>query len=161
MIDKPPYTVRILLALMLSVAGSLANAAVYQCTIKQLRGNEFVCREYPNLCNFIFIIDDRTQKVSRQDLDKDKMVPIVVDKWEEKTIIAHEDQIRTDSRFLEQYFYKIEPESGNFLMANEYVTSKGRYLTQEDIKLADPKTFSYYKPKLFSERGRCKPKAKE
>lgn len=154
--------VRPLLALLLaSTALGEAQAAIYQCTITKLRGNDFVCREYPNLCNFTFVIDERAQKISRRDADKDKSAPVVVDKWEENKIIAHEDQTRTDSRFLEQYFYKIELDSGNFLLANEYVTNKGRYLTQEDINLADPKTFGYYKPKLFSERGRCKLKPKD
>jgi len=162
MTAKLPLFVRLLLALLLaSTALAEAQAAVYQCSIPKLRGNDFVCREYPNLCNFTFTIDERAQKVSRRDADKDKLVPVVVDKWEEQKIIAHEDQTRTDSRFVEQYFYKIELDSGNFLLANEYVTNKGRYLTQEDINLADPKTFGYYKPKLFSERGRCKLKPKD
>ena len=152
----------LLLATLLGPLCAIPSAAAtYQCTIPKLRGNDFVCREYPNLCNFIFMIDERAQKVSRRDADKDKLVPVAIDKWEENKIIAHEDQTRTDSRFIEQYFYKIELDSGNFLLANEYVTNKGRYLTQEDINLADPKTFGYYKPKLFSERGRCKSKAKE
>ena len=165
---KPPKQtrqrrlMRALLPLLLAGATvGQAQAAVYQCTIPKLRGNDFVCREYPNLCTFTFVIDERAQKISRRDADKDKLVTVVADKWEEKLIIAHEDQTRIDSRFLEQYFYKIELDSGNFLLANEYVTNKGRYLTQEDINLADPKSFGYYKPKLFSERGRCKPKAKE
>ncbi len=159
--NSPPY-LRLAFALLLSMLSvSRAHAAVYQCTIAKLRGNDFVCREYPNLCIFNFMIDERAQKISRRDTDKDKLVPVVVDKWEENKIIAHEDQPRNDSRFLEQYFYKIELDNGNFLMANEYVTSKGRYLTQEDINLADPKSFGYYKPRLFSEKGRCKLKPKE
>ncbi len=159
---KQPYPIRLLLALLLALTSfGHAQAAVYQCTLPKLRGNDFVCREYPNLCNFNFIIDERAQKISRRDADKDKLVPVVVDKWEENKIIAHEDQTRTDSRFVEQYFYKIELDNGNFLLANEYVTNKGRYLTQEDINLADPKSFGYYKPRLFSERGRCKLKPKE
>ena len=28
---------------------SSADATVYRCTIKKIRGNEFVCREFPNL----------------------------------------------------------------------------------------------------------------
>lgn len=157
-----PHSFRIVLVLLLcALSVSAANAAVYQCTIPKLRGNDFVCREYPTLCNFIFTIDERAQKISRRDADKDKLVPVVVDKWEENKIIAHEDQTRIDSRFIEQYFYKIELDSGNFLLANEYMTNKGRYLTQEDINLTDPKSFGYYKPKLFSERGRCRLKGKE
>ena len=162
MTAKQPHPARILLALLLGVLSvGHAQAAAYQCTISKLRGNDFVCREYPNLCTFNFMLDERTQKVTRRDTDKDKLVSVVVDKWEENKVIAHEDQTRTDSRFIEQYFYKIELDSGNFLLANEYVTNKGRYLTQEDINLADPKSFGYYKPKLFSERGRCKLKSKE
>ena len=157
-----PPSLALLLAVWLGAFCALpAVAAVYQCTVPKLRGNEFVCTEYPNLCNFVFVVDERTQQVSRRDASKDKPVPVTVDKWEENKIIAHEDQTRTDSRFIEQYFYKIELDSGNFLLANEYVTNKGRYLTQEDIKLADPKSFGYYKPKLFSERGRCKLKPKD
>jgi hypothetical protein len=45
-------------------------------------------------------------------------------------------------------------------MANEYMTNTGRYLTQEDIDMADKKSFSYNKPKLFSEKGSCNLKAK-
>lgn len=160
-----PLFARTLPALVLASAAAAAalpvHAGVQHCTTPKMRGNDFVCREYPNLCNFIFIMDEANKKISRRDEDKGKLVPVVVDKWEENIIIAHEDQPRIDSRFLEQFFYKIEPASGNFLMANEYVTSKGRYLTQEDINLADPKSFGYYKPKLFSEKGRCKYKAKE
>ena len=152
---------RILSALALAAAALPAHAAVYQCSTPKLRGNDFVCREYPNLCNFVFIVDETNKKISRRDEDKGKLVTVIVDKWEENIIIAHEDQTRIDSRFLEQFFYKIEPGNGNFLLANEYVTSKGRYLTQEDINLADPKSFGYYRPKLFSERGRCKFKTKE
>lgn len=155
---------RRLLALSLSLSALLAldaQAAVYQCSTTKMRGNDFVCREYPNLCNFTFIVDEGKKKITRRDTDKDALIPVVVDKWEEKLIVAHEDQTRIDSRFLEQFFYKIEPDTGNFLMANEYVTNKGRYLTQEDINLADKKSFGYYTPRLFSERGRCKFKAKE
>ena len=155
-----PLFVRTLTAFVLAAAVLPAQAGVYQCTTPKMRGNDFVCREYPNLCNFIFIVDEANKKISRRDEEKDKLVPVVVDKWEENIIIAHEDQPRIDSRFLEQFYYKIEPASSNFLMANEYVTNKGRYLTQEDINLADPKSFGYYKPKLFSEKGRCKYKAK-
>jgi hypothetical protein len=138
-----------------------AQAAVYRCTITQMRGNDFVCREYPNLCNFVFIVDESTKKISRKDAEQKNLVTVVTDKWDEKMIIAHEDQNRIDNRFIEQYFYKIELGTGNFLMANEYMTNTGRYLSQEDINLADKRSFSYYKPKLFSEKGRCNLKAKE
>jgi hypothetical protein len=140
---------------------SSADATVYRCTIKKIRGNEFVCREFPNLCNFVFIVDESSKKISRKDEEDKKLVKVVTDKWDEKLIIAHEDQNRIDNRFIEQYYYKIELSSGNFLMANEYMTNTGRYLTQEDIDMADKRTFSYNKPKLFSEKGSCNLKAKD
>ncbi len=88
--------------------------------------------------------------------DNNPKVPVVVDKWEDKKIIAHEDQTRLDERFIEQYYYRIERDTGNFVMANEYRTISGRYLTQDDINATDKKRFSYYRPRLFSETGRCK-----
>lgn len=138
-----------------------AHAAVYRCSITKIRGNDFICREYPNLCNFVFIVDESVKKISRKDEEQKNLVKIVVDKWNEKLIITHEDQSRVDNRFIEQYFYKIEIGTGNFLMANDYMTNTGRYLTQEDIEMADKRSFSYYKPKLFSEKGRCNLKAKD
>lgn len=140
---------------------SSAEAATYRCTIKRMRGNDFVCREYTNLCNFVFIVDETSKKISRKDEEEKKLVKVATDKWDDKLIIAHEDQNRVDNRFIEQYYYKIELGSGNFLMANEYMTNTGRYLTQEDIDMADKRSFSYYKPKLFSEKGSCNLKAKE
>jgi hypothetical protein len=137
-----------------------AEATVYRCTIKRLRGNEFICREYPNLCNFVFIVDESSKKISRKDEEEKNLVKVVTDRWDEKLVIAHEDQNRIDNRFIEQYYYKIELGSGNFLMANEYMTNTGRYLTQEDIDMADKRSFSYNKPKLFSEKGSCNLKAK-
>jgi len=137
-----------------------AEATVYRCTIKKIRGNEFVCREFPNLCNFVFIVDESSKKISRKDEEEKNLVKVVTDRWDEKLVIAHEDQNRIDNRFIEQYYYKIELGSGNFLMANEYMTNTGRYLTQEDIDMADKRSFSYNKPKLFSEKGSCNLKAK-
>jgi len=137
-----------------------AEATVYRCTIKRLRGNEFICREYPNLCNFVFIVDESSKKISRKDEEEKNLVKVVTDRWDEKLVIAHEAQNRIDNRFIEQYYYKIELGSGNFLMANEYMTNTGRYLTQEDIDMADKRSFSYNKPKLFSEKGSCNLKAK-
>ena len=156
------FVMRSLLACVLGTALiAPVHAAVYRCTIPKIRGNDFVCREYPNLCNFVFVVDESSKKISRKDEENKTPVKVVTDKWDEKVIIAHEDQNRVDDRFIEQYFYKIELSTGNFLMANEYMTNKGRYLTQEDIDLADKRSFSYYKPKLFSEKGRCNLKAKE
>lgn len=162
--NQSPVT-RLVLAFSFTALSTLlaaqAQAAVYQCSMPRLRGNDFVCREYPNLCNFTFIVDEGSKKISRRDAASGKLVPVVMDKWEDQRIIAHEDQTRIDSRFVEQFFYKIEIDSGKFLFANEYVTGKGRYLTQEDINLADKKTFGYYRPKLFSEHGRCTFKTRE
>ena len=154
--------IRSVLASVLGLALlSSGEATVYRCAIKRIRGNDFVCREYPNLCNFVFIADESSKKISRKDAENKNLVKVVTDKWDEKLIIAHEDQNRVDNRYIEQYFYKIELGSGNFLMANEYMTSTGRYLSQEDIDMADKRSFSYYKPKLFSEKGSCNLKAKD
>jgi hypothetical protein len=156
------FMIRSVLASVLGLALlSSAEATVYRCAIKRIRGNDFVCREYPNLCNFVFIADESSKKISRKDAENKNLVKVVTDKWDEKLIIAHEDQNRVDNRYIEQYFYKIELGSGNFLMANEYMTSTGRYLSQEDIDMADKRSFSYYKPKLFSEKGSCNLKAKD
>jgi hypothetical protein len=156
------FIIRSVLACVLGLALlSSTEAATYRCTIKRMRGNDFVCREYPNLCNFVFIVDEASKKISRKDEEEKKLVKVATDKWDENLIIAHEDQNRVDNRFIEQYYYKIELGSGNFLMANEYMTNTGRYLTQEDIDMADKRSFSYYKPKLFSEKGSCNLKAKD
>jgi hypothetical protein len=156
------FMIRSILACVLGLALlPSAEATVYRCTIKRLRGNEFICREYPNLCNFVFIVDESSKKISRKDEEEKNLVKVVTDRWDEKLVIAHEDQNRIDNRFIEQYYYKIELGSGNFLMANEYMTNTGRYLTQEDIDMADKRSFSYYKPKLFSEKGSCNLKAKD
>ena len=64
---------------------------------------------------------------------------------------------RIDSRFIEQYYYKIGLENGDFLMANEYMTNSGRYLTQEELNAADPKKYArWFKPRLFTETGSCR-----
>jgi len=155
------FMIRSIIACVLGLALlPSAEATVYRCTIKRLRGNEFICREYPNLCNFVFVVDESSKKISRKDEEEKNLVKVVTDRWDEKLVIAHEDQNRIDNRFIEQYYYKIELGSGNFLMANEYMTNTGRYLTQEDIDIADKRSFSYNKPKLFSEKGSCNLKAK-
>ena len=52
---------------------------------------------------------------------------------------------------------QIELETGNFLMANEYMTNSGRYLTQEELNMADPKKYArWFKPRLFTETGSCR-----
>ena len=104
----------------------------------------------------MFIADEKNKTLFRNIDERNPRVPIVVDKWEDNRLIAHEDQTRVDARFIEQYFFKIELDSGNFLMANEYMTNHGRYLTQEELDKSDKKRCSYYRPKLFSEKGRCR-----
>lgn len=132
-----------------------AQAATYQCTTTAMRGNRWICKEDPAICTFVFLVDEKSKSIYRKIDERNPRVPVIIDKWEDDVLIAHEDQTRIDSRFLEQYFYKIEFESGNFLMANEYVTNSGRYLTQEELNMADKKRYSYYRPRLFSEKGRC------
>jgi len=132
-----------------------ASAATYQCTTTAMRGNKWICKEDPSVCTFAFVVDEKSKDIYRKVDERNPRVPVVVEKWEDNVLIAHEDQTRIDSRFIEQYFYKIEFDSGNFLMANEYVTNSGRYLTQEELNMADKKKYSYYRPRLFSEKGRC------
>ena len=131
------------------------QAATYQCTTNAMRGNRWICKEDPSVCSFVFMVDEKSKSIYRKIDERTPRVPVVIDKWEDDVLIAHEDQNRIDSRFIEQYFYKIEFDNGNFLMANEYVTNKGRYLTQEELNMADKKKYSYYRPRLFSEKGRC------
>ena len=140
--------------LSLTLAGP-AQAATYQCVTTAMRGNRWICKEDPSVCSFVFTVDEKSKSIFRKIDERNPRVPVVVDKWEDNVLIAHEDQTRIDSRFIEQYFYKIEFDNGNFLMANEYVTNKGRYLTQEELNMADKKKYSYYRPRLFTEKGRC------
>lgn len=146
-----------IIALLAStLVASHAHAATYTCVTTAMRGNKWICQDNAPLCTFVFIVNEREKSmVRRVDSDNTKM-SVVVDKWEDKKIIAHEDQTRLDSRFIEQYFYRIERDTGVFVMANEYRTNSGRYLTQDDINATDKKRFSYYRPRLFSEKGRCR-----
>jgi hypothetical protein len=143
-----------LLASTLVTAAS--HAATYTCVTTAMRGNRWICQDKAELCTFVFIINEREKSMVRHVDDGNSRLPVVVDKWEDKKIIAHEDQTRLDERFIEQYYYRIERDTGNFVMANEYRTNSGRYLTQDDINATDKKRFSYYRPRLFSETGRCK-----
>lgn len=143
-----------LLASTLVTAAS--HAATYTCVTTAMRGNRWICQDKAELCTFVFIINEREKSMVRYVDDGNSRLPVVVDKWEDKKIIAHEDQTRLDERFIEQYYYRIERDTGNFVMANEYRTNSGRYLTQDDINATDKKRFSYYRPRLFSETGRCK-----
>ncbi len=143
----------------LLLAGALAlpaQAATWLCVTTAMRGNRWICTEEPGVCSFEFTVDEKTRTMTRRADERNKTIPVVVDKWTDQKVIAHEDQTRIDSRFIEQYFYKIERDTGNFLMANEYRTNSGRYLTQEELNMSDKKRFSYYRPKLFSEKGRCR-----
>lgn len=133
-----------------------SQAATYTCVTKAMRGNKWICQDNPALCTFSFIVNDREKTLMRRGDERNPRISVIVDKWDDKKIVAHEDQIRLDSRFIEQYFYKIELDTGNFVMANEYRTNSGRYLTQDDINATDKKRFSYYRPRLFSENGHCR-----
>lgn len=151
----PSWLTTLCCALVAFTCGLPAQAATYQCTTTAMRGNKWICKEDPSVCTFAFVADEKSKEIYRKIDERNPRVAVVVDKWEDNVLIAHEDQTRIDSRFIEQYFYKIEFESGNFLMANEYVTNSGRYLTQEELNMADKKKYSYYRPRLFSEKGRC------
>ena len=146
-----------IIALLAStLVAAASHAATYTCVTTALRGNKWICQDNADLCTFVFIANEGEKSMVRRVNDNNPKVPVVVDKWENKKIIAHEDQTRLDERFIEQYFYRIERDTGNFVMANEYRTNSGRYLTQDDINATDKKRFSYYRPRLFSETGRCK-----
>ena len=146
-----------IIALLAStLVAAASHAATYTCVTTALRGNKWICQDNADLCTFVFIANEGEKSMVRRVNDNNPKVPVVVDKWEDKKIIAHEDQTRLDERFVEQYFYRIERDTGNFVMANEYRTNSGRYLTQDDINATDKKRFSYYRPRLFSETGRCK-----
>jgi hypothetical protein len=146
-----------IIALLAStLVAAASHAATYTCVTTALRGNKWICQDNADLCTFVFIANEGEKSMVRRVNDNNPKVPVVVDKWEDKKIIAHEDQTRLDERFIEQYFYRIERDTGNFVMANEYRTNSGRYLTQDDINATDKKRFSYYRPRLFSETGRCK-----
>ena len=133
-----------------------SHAATYTCVTTALRGNKWICQDNVALCTFVFLVDEKDKSMVRRVDENNPRVPVVVDKWEEKKIIAHEDQTRLDKGLIEQYYYRIELDTGKFVMANEYQTNSGRYLTQEDINATDKKRFSYYRPRLFSETGSCK-----
>jgi hypothetical protein len=144
--------VAVLASLLLVVS---AHAATYHCVTTALRGNKWICQDNVALCSFTFFVNEKEKTMVRKGDDRNPRLAVVVDKWDDKKMIAHEDQTRLDERFIEQYFYKIELDTGNFTMANEYRTNSGRYLTQADINATDKKRFSYYRPRLFSETGRC------
>ncbi len=154
--NAPLKLFRFICALLLTTLLVPAQAANYLCVTNAMRGNRWICRDDPDVCSFVFVVDEKNKTMVRKINEDTPRVPVVIDKWEDNRIIAHEDQNRVDARFIEQYFYKIELDTGNFLMANEYMTTSGRYLTQEELNMADKKRYSYYRPKLFSEKGRCR-----
>lgn len=154
--NAKPSLPRFIAALLLATLVWPAQAATYLCVTNAMRGNKWICNDDPSVCSFVFIVDEKNKTMVRNVDERNPRVPVVIDKWEDKVLIAHEDQTRVDARFIEQYFYKIEFDTGNFLMANEYMTNHGRYLTQEELAMSDKKRFSYYRPKLFSEKGRCR-----
>ncbi len=146
-----------LITLLLATLAMPAHAATYDCVTKAFRGNKWICKDDVSVCSFIFTVNERARTMTRHASDEEPKVTVVIDKWEDNKIIAHEDRNRVDSRFIEQYYYKIELETGNFLMANEYMTNSGRYLTQDELNAADPKKYArWFKPRLFSETGSCR-----
>ena len=159
---KPLLTPRLFAPLLAVFLAAPAHAATYTCVTTAFRGNKWICNEDPSVCSFVFTVNEKTKVMSRRPSDEEPSIKVVVDKWEDGKIIAHEDRNRIDSRFIEQYYYKIELETGNFLMANEYMTNSGRYLTQEELNAADPKKYArWFKPKLFSETGTCRFKRRD
>lgn len=150
-------TTTVIIALLVGgLVAASSHAATYTCVTTAMRGNKWICQDNVALCTFSFVVNEREKTIVRRVDERDPKRAVVVDKWDDKKIIAHEDQIRLDSLFIEQYFYKIELDTGTFVVANEYRTNSGRYLTQADIKATDKKRFSYYRPRFFSENGRCR-----
>ena len=154
------YKISRALVFIAATAGATmpAFAARFECTTPAMRGNKWICNEDPQLCSFIFAGNQRDKTLKRKGRDGEPNIQIVVDKWDEKFVIAHEDRPRIDNLFIEQYFYRIELDSGNFFLANDYVTNSGRYLSRDDLSATDKKRFSYNPPKFFSEPGNCKMK---
>ena len=136
-----------------------AFAARFECTTPAMRGNKWICNEDKQLCSFIFAGSQRDKTLMRKGRDGEPNIKIVVEKWDEKFVIAVEDRPRIDNLFTEQYFYRIELDSGKFFLANDYVTNSGRYLSRDDLSATDKKRFSYNPPKFFTEAGTCKMKS--
>ena len=161
-VPKPLLTPRLLAPLFAMMLAVPAHAATYTCVTTAFRGNKWICKEDANVCTFAFTVNEKTKVMTRRASDEEPKVPVVIDKWEDGKIIAHEDRNRVDSRFIEQYYYKIELETGNFTMANEYMTNSGRYLTQEELNAGDQKKYArWFKPRLFSETGSCRFKRRD
>ena len=153
---------RLLAALLLASAMLPSYAATYLCVTSAMRGNKWICNDDLTVCSFVLVADEKNKTMFRNVDERNPRVPVVIDKWEDGKIIAHEDRNRVDSRFIEQYYYKIELETGNFTMANEYMTNSGRYLTQEELNAGDQKKYArWFKPRLFSETGSCRFKRRD
>jgi hypothetical protein len=95
-----------------------SHAATYTCVTTALRGNKWICQDNVALCTFVFLVNEKDKSMVRRVDENNPRVPVVVDKWEEKKIIAHEDQTRLDKGLIEQYYYRIELDTGKFVMAN-------------------------------------------
>lgn len=159
---KPSLRLRLLALAAASALALPAAAATWTCQTKANRGNKWICQNDTALCTFAFTVNEKRKSMTRRANDDEPRVPVVIDKWEDNKVIAHEDRPRIDSRFVEQYFYKIELDTGNFVMANEYMTNSGRYLTQEELDAADPKKYArWFKPRLYSETGNCRFKSRD
>ena len=149
------YALLILAGLSFSAA---ADAANFDCSITAMRGNKWICTQETGLCMFKFTGSQLDKKLKRKNIDGDADVAVVVEKWTDKMLIIREDRIRIDNLFIEQYFYRIELDTGKFLVANDYMTNSGRYLSKDDLAAMDKKHFGYNRPSFFSEPGRCKMK---
>ncbi len=159
---KPLLQLCLLAPLIAVLLAMPVHAATYTCVTTAFRGNKWICKDDPDVCTFVFTVNEKTKVMTRRASEEQPVVPVTVDKWEDNKIIAHEDRNRVDSRFIEQYYYKIGLENGEFLMANEYMTNSGRYLTQEELNMADPKKYArWFKPRLFTETGSCRFKGKD
>ena len=153
----PCHSLLIVLLLGLASVAQAARPAQFLCKVTAMNKNKWICKENEPLCTFDFTVDWKNKTLIRETVGYTPRIGIVVDKWNDKVIIAHEDRPRVANLYLEQYFYKIELDTGKFLMANEFVTNSGRYLTQEDMRAAQPKGFfaHYYVPQLISQPGSC------
>lgn len=149
------YALPLIAALGISTA---ADAANFDCSVTSMRGNKWICTQETGLCIFNFTGNQLEKKLKRKSNDGEADIPVVVEKWTDKMIIIREDRTRIDNLFIEQYFYRIELDTGKFLVANDYMTNSGRYLSKDDLAAMDKKHFGYNRPSFFSEPGRCKMK---
>ena len=153
----PCHSLLIALLLGLTSPAQAARPAQFLCKVTAMNKNKWICKEKESVCTFDFRVNKKKKTIIRETEGESPTMQVKVDKWDDKVIIAHEDRPRVAKLYLEQYFYKIELDTGKFLMANEFVTNSGRYLTQEDMRAAQPKGFfaHYYVPQLISQPGTC------